>query len=390
MLGRLLVAVVALVLGVQVVRNSAVAALSDRSPDIAVRIWAGHPTAEASLGMAEIGRAARRGKPAPANVLATMNDVALKAPLASEQFLVRGVQAQLAGQQAIAVQAFAAAERRDPRALPAHFFLAETLFRSGNPARGLKEVAVLARLSPLGLGNLSPYLAAYAQDRSTWPQLRELFRANPDLEETTLETLASDPRNADTVIALSNAQNRNPKLGWVPGLLYGLVGAGDYVRAHELWAAISHVRPGTSALYDPGFSETKAPAPFNWDLTSSTVGLAERQPGGGLHAIFYGREDGVLAKQLLLLAPGNYRMSIAVGGNPSQARALTWSIRCDRTQAPFAAIPLDVASAKGWNFTVPANCPAQWLELTGVSSDLAQQSEVTVGKLSLVRERSNG
>lgn len=383
----MLVALVALLLGVQVIRNSAVNALVDRRPDAAARVWSGHPAAQASLGMTQIGRAARQGKPAPGSVLTMMDDVALKAPLAPEPFLVRGVQAQLASQPSLALQAFTAAERRDPRALPAHFFLAGLDFRSGDAGHGLKEIAVLARLSPLGLGNLSPYLAAYAQNRSTWPQLREMFRANPDLEETTLETLASDPRNADTVMALSNEASRNPKLGWVPGLLYGLVGSRDYERAHALWASISHVQSGSSTLYDPGFSQTNAPPPFNWDLTSSTVGLAERQPGGKLHIIFYGREDGVLARQLLLLAPGQYRMSMAVGG---QGRSLTWSLRCDRTQAPFTAIPLDVAGAKPWSFTVPPDCPAQWLELTGVSSDVGQQSEVAVSHLQLAGERPHG
>ena len=63
-------------------------------------------------------------------------------------------------------------------------------------------------------------------------------------------------------------------------------------------------------LFDPDFSKPEPPPPFNWALTSSTVGLAERQPGGRLHAIFYGQEDGALARQLLVLPPGRYHFSM--------------------------------------------------------------------------------
>ena len=81
---------------------------------------------------------------------------------------------------------------------------------------------------------------------------------------------------------------------------------------------------------------------------------------------------------------------MTVAGTAADAHALTWSIRCDGSQAPIAAIKLDVAASRTWNFAVPAGCAAQWLELSGVSSDLSHQSEVTIHNLRLVRGRSNG
>jgi hypothetical protein len=387
----LFAALSALLLALQVVRSSAVAALVDRSPDAAARIWPAHPAAQAALGMTEIGRAAGHGQALPASIFSMMDEVAVKAPLAPEPFLVRGVQAQLAGNRALALQAFTAAERRDPRALPAHYFLADTLFRTGASQRGLDEIAVLARLSPFGVGSVAPYVAAYAHDRSTWPQLRVLFRSNPDLEETTLAALARDPRNADTVMALSDEKRRSPKLSWVSGLLYGLVNAGEYAKARAMWAAISHVQPAPGReLYDAGFADASSPPPFNWELTSSSVGVAEPEAGGQLHVIFYGREDGLLAKQLMVLAPGRYRVSMAAAGELGNARALTWSVRCDRTPTPIAAVPVDVAGSQSWSFTVPAGCPAQWFELAGVSSDVARESEVTISNLRLAPERTHG
>jgi len=107
-------------------------------------------------------------------------------------------------------------------------------------------------------------------------------------------------------------------------------------------------------------------------LMSSAVGLAKREPGGRLHVTFYGQQDGLLARELLMLAPGSYRLTMAVSGDGEQRRALTWSLRCDRTQTPFSGISLDLVASRPWLFTVPATCPAQWIELSGISGDQSQ------------------
>jgi tetratricopeptide (TPR) repeat protein len=386
----LLVLLATAVLAVTVIRNAAVGALAERSPDEAARLWPMHPAAELSYGMTEIGRAARLRKPVPPAVFATINDAALKAPLAPEPFLVRGVQAQLAGNAPLAIDAFAAAAKRDPRSLPAHYFLADTLFRSGDTARALQEIGILARLAPGGVASLAPYLATYAKDPKTWPQLRKLFRSTPDVEDAALTAIAADPANVGTVMALADEQHRGKNAIWLPTLVNSLVAAGEYTKAHEVWASISNARPAPGALlYDPRFVEPSAPTPFNWVLTSSPVGLAERRPGGGLHVIFYGREDGPLARQLLVLSPGRYRMAISVEGN-GDAEGLTWSVRCDKSDTPLVAVPLGAAASRPLSFAVAAGCPAQWIELSGVSSDVSHQSDVTIKSVDLVAEQPNG
>src|SRR3954451_10674077 len=140
MVRRLLALAVALLLAVLVVRNAAVEALADRNPDAAARIWAGHPTAQLSLALTEIGRAARERKPVQPAVFELVNDAATKAPLAPEPFLVRGVQAQLAGNVRLAIADFEAAQFRDPRSLAARYFLADAYFRTGDARHGLQEI----------------------------------------------------------------------------------------------------------------------------------------------------------------------------------------------------------------------------------------------------------
>ena len=98
---------------------------------------------------------------------------------------------------------------------------------------------------------------------------------------------------------------------------------------------------------------------------------------------------GVLAGQLLLLPAGSYRLQMQVVGSPLHPESLRWSIRCDRKDQPIALAGLDQVARSGWTFEVPADCPAQRLELSGRSGDIAQQSEATIAGLSLVRAGPN-
>src|SRR5206468_6546767 len=120
--------VVALLIGLQVVRNAAVSALAQTRPGDSARLWQGHPASEIGVSMTDIARASRARRPIPASAFGMIADAAVKAPLAPEPFLVRGVQAQLAGDGAAAQRAFEAAQWRDPRSLPAAFFLADRYF----------------------------------------------------------------------------------------------------------------------------------------------------------------------------------------------------------------------------------------------------------------------
>jgi HAMP domain-containing protein len=289
---RLIVVAAALLLAVQVVRNAAVDALAPLRPGAAAKVWAGHPSVEISLGLAEIGKASAGRKPIAPSTFAMVDDAALKAPLSPDPFLVRGVQAQVAGDMGAAKRAFLAAQWRDPRSMPAAYFLANYYFRSGDTLEGLQQTVVLARLSPRGAIAAAPFIAAYASDRRNWPLMRELFRRQGWLEEAVLAKLADDARNTDAILALADAKRRTPDSAWLRPLLSSLVSSGDYARARAIWSSIGRAQAGSSLIFDPGFSQPDPPAPFNWSLASSTVGLAERQPGGRLHVIFYGNEDG--------------------------------------------------------------------------------------------------
>ena len=387
----LLAAAAALLVAVQAIRLAIVDALADRAPAVASRIWGNHPDVQLSAGMTAIAVAAREGRPVSSATLEPIYTVARIAPLSVEPFLVRAVQAQLAGDLHTAERALVAAKWRNGRSLPVRYFLADHYLQRGAVNRGLAEIGVLARLAPDGVANLAPYVATFAQDRGSWRHVRALFRAQPALEDATLRALARDPRNADLVIALAGPARRNAKSVWLPDLLTSLVNAGQFAKARAAWAKVSQVSlDSRTLLYDPEFKRKDAPPPFNWSLTSSGIGLTDRQRGGGLRVIFYGREDGVLAKQLLVLPPGQYRLSMKAAGNTARVASLVWTVACASTNATVASRSLYSTIENDWLFTVPRGCPAQWLQLVGSSSDMPRQSELTVRSVNLVREPLDG
>ncbi len=381
---RIIAAVIALLLSVQIVRNAAVLSWAASKPALASEFWGGHPAAEIPSAMTEIAKAARARQPVPPSAFSMMSDAGNKEPLAPEPFLVRGVQAELKGDGATAQRAFEAAQWRDPRSLAAAYFLSDRYFRAGDPERGLRQVAALARLAPNGQAVVGPYLAAYATNPANWPALRKLFRANPMLANNALASLATNIATVPALLALADPRAKTKDVSWVPLLLNTLISAGKFQEARQIWAKMTGIQlTPDQLLYDASFSDRASPPPFNWDLTSSTVGLAERQAGGRLHVVFYGQEDGFLASELLLLPPGAYRLSMQLLGDPSRGHSLNWSIWCAKAAEPIASVSLDSATARGWRFEVPPGCSAQWLKLSGVSSDMPQQSDVAITALKL-------
>ena len=378
--------VLVLLLAAEVVRNGAVLAFTDTRPDLARQFWPGHPAARIQSGMTQIALAAREGHAVDRSVMSGIYAAAAKAPLAPEPYLVRGVEEQLAGQSDRAERAFRAAEWRDGRSLPARYFLADSYFHRRDARHGLAEIAVLGELVPDGTLKLAPYVASYARDRANWPELRRIFAAEPGLENASLAVLAADPRNADTILALASPAARHAQSAWFIPLVESLIAAGDYQGARHLWAEIGRIDLARSGLvFDPQFTGSKAPPPFNWSLASSSIGLAEEVPGRGLHLIYYGHEEGWLAYQLLLLPAGTYAVGLDAPGFAPNNGALRLFVTCQGSNTRIAAFAFEDVVGKMQHFTVPASCAAQRLEISGSLTDIPQQRETNVRAIKLER-----
>lgn len=379
MVRRLLAGLALLLLAVAVVANAAVDYWSPRDPARANRWWPGHPRAELALAQVEVGRIAAAGHAPGKALFERLARVAVRSPFAVEPLLAHGVAAQQAGQAQRAQRLFLIAEQRRPRELASHYFLAEAYLREGKVEEGLHQLVRLARLAPNGITSIAPFVADFARSPANWPRMREILDREPALASPVFGALASDPANVPAVLALARGPERSPGAAWVQVALAAQIEARRYAEAHRLWARLSGLGEERGALvHDPGFRDSAAPPPFNWQLAQSAIGSAERRPGQGLHVLFYGSQSGSLARQMLLLAPGRYRLVTRNRGRLADPRALSWTVSCVSPASVLADIPVKAGMAIDQVFAVPANCPAQWLSLDARAQDIRGDSEIRV------------
>jgi tetratricopeptide (TPR) repeat protein len=380
------VAVGALV-AAQVVRTALIADPATRYT-IAPRLWPSHPTVVTNQTMAEIGAAAARGQTPPAEIMHDVEAIARKAPLAAEPFLIEGALAQVEGRQDDAERLFLAARLRDPRSAAARYFLADRYLRTVRIAPALAEIAALSRLYIEARAQFGPALATFAKMPGGVPQLRRFFRTSPELEPFVLADLARDPRNAGLVLGLWGRRPIDPNAAppdWQGILVRKLIEQGQYAKAYAAWRQVAGIDRGAGTIFNPGFRKMPAPPPFNWDF-SATGGVVESGPGDRLQVIYYGRQDAVLAEQLLMLAPGRYQLGMDISGPLGDGGELAWTLTCVPRPEVFFRLPINHKGRITGKLTVPANCPVQSLRLTALPGPFPQSQEFAIGGLSLIKE----
>jgi hypothetical protein len=390
MRGRAIIVVaLALLIAALVIRTAFVAAYASSNPARAAAVWSGHPSVVFAAGLEQVGRTAAASQAVGKSLVDPLLAASRKDALAPEPFLVRGVQAQVAGNQGLAERAFLEARDRDPRSVAAHYFLADHYLKTGQTRQGLGEISTLAKLVPSSLDRIAPYLAAYAQSPGGAPEVKNMLRGHPELEPLLLNALASDADNLRLALSLWSGRGEESARGWQERLLDSLVTAGRFDQAHAAWLRFSPTTPRGGALIDPGFSD-HALRPFGWTLVSGPAGVAEPEGADRLHVIYYGRDDLVLASRLLMLKPGAHRLSMRVGGLSPAAKSLGWTIKCLPSSNEIAAIDLATAGKGGSLtavFVVPSSeCDAQRFELVGTSPELPEQADVTITELRFDRE----
>ncbi len=373
----------AALLAVEALRIAAAAALPAQGLVNPRILWAAHPAVLVDRAMTLVGESARRGQGIPDEARVLLAAAARRDPLAPEPFLVEGTRAEVEGRGADAARLFEAAKARDPRSGAARYFLAGRYLDAGRPAEALAEMSAMARLVPGVEAQFVPTLVAFAKQPAAVPVLRHFFARSPGYQPQVLAGLAQDVANTGLILALAgNRPSGAPAQGWESAIVTKLIEAGQPGRAQAVWRRLAGVQP-YQGVFNPGFLPLAAPPPFNWTYDASAAGLVTPRAGGGLELIYYGRQDAVLAEQMLLLAPGGYRLAAQVGG-VEPGNALGWRIACAPSRAVLVQAPL---ASGGAAFQVPAEgCATQSLRLTGSSVEAEQPASVTIGSVRVVLE----
>ena len=179
MVRRVIVGVIALLLAVTVVRNSAVDALAEVDPAAQRQFWGGHPR-RGDQPRDDRNRAGRcRPQRSSAGGIRAHRRCRTKGAAGA-----RTLSWSMASQRRLRAPGGAPNGHSSPpsgatRARCPRITSSPSIFPGATPSALLKEIARLANLSPGGVGSSAPYLAAFARDPSNWPRMRALFRADP-------------------------------------------------------------------------------------------------------------------------------------------------------------------------------------------------------------------
>ena len=282
--------------------------------------------------------------------------------------------------------------KRDPRLRPAWAWQATERAAANDAGATTRALIRLGVLSP----NAGPIWAAIAQI-SADPTARKEVRAEiargaawRDVYLTALseskvdraivfEMLESSGKHAPVTNAVSPPGTPDDRRAFIAQM----IAQRDYERAYLAWVqwlpAASQNAVGR--VFDGEFKGLAALPPFAWEFADGVGGTTAINPAIGLSVDYSGSDGTVLAKQMVLLPPGRYRLVTQARfepvSNDNGAPPLTWTLVCaaDGTALNALAVPLDGGAKRtvGETFQVLPDCDAQTLSLKVNSADFAKR-----------------
>ena len=290
----------------------------------------------------------------------------------------------LQGRENLSARLFLFSQRLSRRDLPTQLWMIEWRVTQNDVAGALRHYDIALRTSPSSSELLLPILVAATSERQVIDPLAVVLRRDPPwsrLFYTRFAEGAPSPENAVRLLAqigrdrgFSNREALVPLVarfaerghGAAALQVYRLVGGGD-------GGAPSLIRNG-------GFERPNVVPPLDWQLSEEAEYGAVQEPihNAGQGMVLNIRAEsgagGTLARQMLVLRPGAYRLRLQGGrvADRSPAR-LYWSIRCVGGSGEPLLDSGFSPGAVAATFRVPANrCQAQWLDI-GVLADSGEQ-----------------
>lgn len=336
-------------------------------------LWPGHPAVMTERLMVEAALAARENRTLNDAQRGSLRELMRKSPLAPAPFLLEGAAAQLAGEAERALRLYRAARLRDPRDPAARVLLADLELRSGFVEQGLANLVAITRIEVRKATPIVPALVSYARTPGAAEKVRDVLARNPELAGAVLLELAADPSNAELIASLAPRAARGDTR-WQERLVEANLQAGDVAAARRVWDGFNKLSGRTEDIpFNSRFLPLAAKPPFNWATSSGNGGLAEFQRGGGLSVVHFGREQIMLARQLLVLQPGRYWIETRLDRSPDPGR-LEWRLQCNGS-SEVQIVPVDGRTKPV--VAAPA-CRGYWLALHAVPDETERQSERTL------------
>ena len=166
-------------------------------------------------------------------------------------------------------------------------------------------------------------------------------------------------------------------------LVASLVTQGEVGEARQVAEYLGGQTSDKGAIRNADFSRAPMFAPLDWQLLSSGGYGATIYPSDGVMVISALTDSsGVVARQLLDIAPGQYRLAAIAEAPADEGIGLSARLRCEGQREPFATFRLSDGETE---FGGPAAvaCNAVWIELRVRAGQGLDAGEVALESVTL-------
>ncbi|CAA2142096.1 hypothetical protein [Hyphomicrobium sp. ghe19] len=381
---RVSLAALAVLLCYLVLTRTFVSYLNRVDPSLALAIRGSDAEAELKLARIQLASAEERdgdGHETTEQIRQRLLHALSAEPLNAAGFELLGVVSAQARDTASAtafMQAASARSRRTPGAL---LWLMHQKFAEGDTEAAIAYGDALLRIQPKAISGVVPAFAQIAEMPSGADQLIATLSTRPPWRENVLYALNGKTSKRETPLMLLSGLKKSeypPTAREIGAYLRYLIDARNYEIAYYSWLQLLAPEQLGSAglLFNGGFRLQPSGLPFDWTIEGGSGAIAEIAIGQGpkeTNALSLelggGRVDFRPIYQLILLAPGRYRLVGLSKGHLKGLRGLQWQIACleKRSEAVGVSEPFLAGSSVWTEFTaafeIHAGCKAQVLRL---------------------------
>jgi hypothetical protein len=303
------------------------------SPLLALRVWPWSSSAASALAEQDIVTATARSQE-EARYYAS--DALARSPVDARAARVLGLFDALRARNRAAQFAFYYAQRLSRRDLPTQMWLIEQSVDQNDIPSALSHYHIAMRTSQTSRAILIPVLADAAENPAVAKPLAQLLRQRPnwwlDFYDSAVPKISS-PISLALIVSALHFNPADPLEG--ARLRQGMqrLVALDAVDAayHIYRKAFVAQNQAAVLIRNGGFESGVGLPPFDWQFSDSPDHQGIIEPRDGSHGSaalsIAGTSSGEVARELLMLPPGQYKLSFLIG-----------AVRGDATQHPDAMI----------------------------------------------------
>ena len=319
--------------------------------------------------------------PALVSTDATQARIALRTrPIDGAAYRVLAQAQDAAGHPDRATALYATAVARWPRERIARAMLADRAFAADDIDAGLHHVDALLRVAPTLRAAVLGTLMRNLGDQRIRQGLAARIAADPPWRDAVAPSLldAATPTAQAEVLLAALAARTVLTPAELQARLALLDRLGQPTRARAIWlATLSHKdRQAAALVFDGGFERPGVVGGYAWQLAApagAALGYDTVDAYAGRSTLsirFDGRAvqfAGV--RQMLALAPGRYRLTMAVRNRVDTVRPFVWRLACAAGQPPvLGELAVPTHGGGDWQrievgFEVPSTCRSQDLQL---------------------------